>query len=238
MRVFFERIHAKSIDHGQAPVLLVAFGDSVTEGSMEHGLWESKSTYHFFVQQLLEQFFPGATFSTINAGFAGDTATKSLARLDRDVIHHDPDLVYVAFGLNDSIEGILKKEEFADALHQIVQRIRQNTTADIVLLTPSWMAQAASTRIHPEHQNFTSAVIATQTEGILAEYAQVIRQIATEEKVLLADVHREWDRLNGEGFPTDQWLTNGLNHPNAAGHRLAGLVVFNRIMDAFRKYRE
>lgn len=238
MKHFFERIHAKSLNHGEAPVLIAAFGDSVTEGNMEHGLWDSEAVYHSVTQRLMESFFPGSTFSTINAGFSGDTAARSIVRLDRDVIRHHPDLVFVAFGLNDSLEGNSGKELFVGALNTIVERIRHNTQAAIILVTPPMMAHQPSNRIHSVHQDFSSTVIAAQSSGMLAEYAELIRSVAKEQEILLADVYREWDRLDRSGFPTDQWLINGLNHPGVAGHRLAALVVFNTVMAAYQKFQE
>ena len=46
----------------------------------------------------------------INAGISGHTTTEGLARLDRDVLQHKPDLVTVSFGLNDMIR--VPEEQF------------------------------------------------------------------------------------------------------------------------------
>jgi lysophospholipase L1-like esterase len=43
--------------------------------------------------------------SVLNAGLGGENASGALARLERDVIRHDPHLVTVCLGLNDSRSG-------------------------------------------------------------------------------------------------------------------------------------
>jgi xylose isomerase len=73
-------------------------------------------------------------------------------------------------------------------------------------------------------------IIRAQTDGTLGQYAEAIRQIAGEEKTYLADVHREWENLAGDGLDTDVWLVNGLNHPDHRGHKLACSIVLNEIL--------
>ena len=49
----------------------------------------------------LKQIHPKADVTMINAGISGHTTVNALARIDRDVISHQPDVVTVMFGLND-----------------------------------------------------------------------------------------------------------------------------------------
>ena len=44
----------------------------------------------------------------INAGIPGNTTQDALARLDRDVLAHRPDIVLVTLGGNDLLKGIPK----------------------------------------------------------------------------------------------------------------------------------
>lgn len=237
MKRFFERIASKAQDPRQPPVFIVALGDSVTQGVMEHRFLDSSSVYHRVLQQRLEEYFPSTTFSTINAGVSGDNAAGGLARLDRDVISHHPDLVLVAFGLNDSLGGSEGITNFGTALEAIIRRIQAETDSDLVLLTPPLMASRRSHRIHPDHLAFANDIIRAQTSGALTEYAGIIRTVARQHAITLADIHTEWKRLAAEGVDTDTWLVNGLNHPTADGHRLAAAIVFDALLTVQRHHQ-
>lgn len=232
MNRFFERIAGKAKDPAQPPVLIVAFGDSVTQGVMEHRRLDSSAVFHRIVQGRLEGHFPATTFSTINAGVAGDNVARALQRLERDVIRHQPDLVFVAFGLNDSLGGTEGLRTFTLGLEDIISRIRRETEADILLLTPPFMATRRGGKIHPEHQEHADEIIGAQTSGALMEYASAIREIGLRHNATVADVHEEWTQLSDRGLDTDLWLVNGLNHPGPDGHLLAASIVFHELLAA------
>lgn len=230
MSRFFQRVREKAKDVSQKPVVIVAFGDSVTQGVMEHRLLDSGGVYHRLFQEELEIFSPSTTFSTINAGVSGGTARQAVERLERDVLGHDPDLVLVAFGLNDSLGGVEGLPDFSAALGEIIKRVRAKTSAEVMLITPPFMATRRSARIHPEHDPMADNIIRTQTEGILGRYAETIRHIAAKEKTGLTDIHREWKRLAEDGLDTDLWLINGLNHPDRRGHKFASRILFHAVI--------
>lgn len=232
MNRFFDRISQKARNPSEAPVLTVAFGDSVTQGVMEHRRLDSAAVFHRLLQVRLEEIFAATTFSTINAGVSGDNVTGALMRLDRDVIRHQPDLVQVAFSLNDSLRGLAGLKIFEDGLETIVTRIRRETEAGVLLLTPPFMATRRSERIHPEHSEHAEEIINAQTTGVLAQYAQTIRTVGLRHALPVADIHREWTRLSADGFDTDVWLVNGLNHPGPDGHHLTAGVVLHTLLAA------
>ena len=230
MQHFFDRIQEKSRDFSKPTVRIVAFGDSVTQGVMEQHVLDSSSVYHRQVQRKLEDIYPTASFSTFNAGVSGDNVTNALKRLERDVLSQRPDLVLIAFGLNDSLKGEPGLAEFSAGLSEMVLTIRKETEADIMLLTPPFMARKPSFRIHPDHLGMADAIITIQSTGVLERYADVIRAIAREHNIPLADIHKEWARLAASGLDTDVWLINGLNHPDHRGHRLAAHLVFHHLL--------
>lgn len=231
MKQFFQRIRDKARDVSQAPVLIVAYGDSVTQGAMQPHVLDAEGVYHRLLEKELAGFFPSTTFSTINAGVSGASAAQALERLERDVLRHDPDLVLIAFGLNDSLGGLEGLAKFEDALREMITRIRLETSAAVILLTPPFMARRDNARIHPDNITFKECIIRAQTDGTLARYAQAIREIASAMGTGLADIHQEWERLAGGGLDTDVWLANGLNHPDRQGHQLGCRVIFNAIFN-------
>lgn len=232
MKHFFERITCKARDPNEAPVLIVALGDSVTQGVMEHRRLDPASVYHRILQHHLEAHYPATTFSTINAGVSGDTASGACSRLDRDVIRHQPDLVIVGFGSNDSVRGIERLPQFESDMEEIIRRVRSETSADLLLMTPPFMANRSDGLIHPDHVIYTEEIVTSQTRGILTEFARAVRKLGAKHQIPIADTHSEWERLAADGLDTDIWLVNGLNHPGPDGHRLAANLAFHAILTA------
>jgi len=230
MKRFLQRIAEKARDVSQPPIVTVALGDSVTQGVMQHHMLDSRHVYHRQLQDHLEAFFPATSFSTFNAGVSGDNVINALSRVNRDVLARDPDLVLIAFGLNDSLKGVAGLAEFQNGLSSIVDMIRQGSKAEVLLVTPPFMAKRESFRIHAEHLSMAALIIETQNSGVLARYAAAIREVAHQTGAPLADVHAEWQRLASDGLDTDVWLINGLNHPDPRGHKLASLLVFHAIL--------
>lgn len=235
MNRFQSRIREKALDAAAPPIITVAFGDSVTQGVAEHRRLDPPGAYHALLQRGLEDHYPTTTFSTLDAGVAGSTARQALSRLERDVIRHQPDLVLIAFGLNDAVGGgDAKLPEFEAALREIVATTHARTEADIVLLTPPHMAtRRHAHRIHPEHEAVADSIITAQTSGTLARYADAIRSLGhrlSGPRLMLADIHSEWTRLRETGTDTDLWLVNGLNHPDARGHRLSATLLLSALI--------
>lgn len=230
---FYRRIEENARNPQEPALMIIALGDSVTQGVTEHRLREPAAGCHRELRRRLEEFFPTTTFNLLNAGVGGQTAGQGLARLERDVISHRPDLVIIGFGLNDAVQGIDGLPLFEEALARTIGEIRERTSADLVLMTPPFMATRHSFRVHPGHDPFAAKIIGAQNDGTLAAYAGAIRKLSARHGVPLADVYAEWARLSRNGLDTDLWLVNGLNHPGERGHRLAATVLFRTVLSGW-----
>lgn len=215
----------------KAAVNIVAFGDSVTQGAMELGVLKPKAVYHYLLQEALESFFPVTTFNTINSGVSGETTLQAGERLECDVLCHRPDLVLVAFGLNDSVDGVEAIPVFKDRLSGFVREIYQQTSAAVVLLSPPAMATKKSARIHPKHESVADLLIDIQTSGVMKKYAEAVGEVAAENETLFADIYTAWERLREDGFDCDTWIANGLNHPDERGHSYAHTVLWRALFE-------
>jgi acyl-CoA thioesterase I len=230
---FQARIAEKARDVSASPVLLVAFGDSVTQGYTSANTIEPKYVYHQRLKEKLEIRYPLTTLSVINAGVAGFTAEGSLARLNRDVIRYQPDLVLIAFGLNDAV--VLGKgglERFQKALQSMIDKVRTETKSDIILLTPNFMVTADNANIHPSERHYLEGLLSVQMRGVLTLYADVIRKAATNNNLPFADVYQVWSDLAANGTDTNMMLANGLNHPSAEAQKIPAELVFQLIVNA------
>ena len=96
--------------HAQAPVKIVAFGDSLTAG---YGLPDNQG----FVPRLQAALAAkGIAADVQNAGVSGDTASDGLARLDWSV-PEGTEAVILELGANDMLRGF-KPEVTRDALER------------------------------------------------------------------------------------------------------------------------
>jgi lysophospholipase L1-like esterase len=77
---------------------MVALGDSNTE--QNH--WTGAGLNWLGMVSVNIRFVCRNGYTVINSGVSGDTAAGALERIDRDVLRFAPDLVIIAFGLNDS----------------------------------------------------------------------------------------------------------------------------------------
>lgn len=134
------------------------FGDSIFAG---HGLApEQRVVFH------LRDLRPGVEF--IPAGVADETAVDGLARVDAVAA----DLVFVEFGLNDSINGIGAKLTAA-ALKKIVLRLQAKGSAVVLVeaLVPEtsrWPARV--------HQAGLARAIADETSAAFQQDIMVVTE--------------------------------------------------------------
>ena len=132
---------------------LVAFGDSTTASADE---WAPS------IKEVYAQCLPrtlathGIQAEVVNAGIGDTTTRQGRERLDGDVRIHDPDIVIIQFGINDSwidadlgrAEPRLTREEFRDNLLYIIRTLREDA-AQVILMTPNpmrWEARPGSRR--------------------------------------------------------------------------------------------
>lgn len=232
-----QRIRQKAKDSKIEPVLIVAFGDSVTMGATALETFDFEAVYHNRLKRLLEKRYPKTVFSVINAGVGGETAAVSLSRLDRDVIRHRPDLVLVGFGLNDAGGGgVAGLEKFRFLLRKIIKKIQSKTDAEIVLLTPNFMNTSDNTNVADAHrkQGLPTKFAKCQNAGVPALYAETICCIGQEFNIPVADVYREWETLSACGMDTNLLLANGLNHPIPEAHRIPAELIMKHIDPGYR----
>lgn len=181
------------------PLHIVALGDSNTEIN-----WTSRGHLNW-VGLMAAGLFEGGgglRHRIHNAGVSGNTALDGLARLEEDVLRHNPDLVIISFGLNDFSR--YAPEETAGALRSIIRRIREAGNSSILLRTPQPLFDAENNQwlVPPE----------------LAATVNAIRRVADEENISILDHLALWT-LSPQPHTPAHYSYNRL-HPNEFGHRL------------------
>ncbi|MCK9382596.1 MAG: GDSL-type esterase/lipase family protein [Sulfuritalea sp.] len=213
-------------------IRMVAYGDSITAGAeaSDSGLifWDRWATS-------LRKKYPRAIIETVNSGMRGTAMEGGVQELSAKVIAHRPDLVLIGFGMNDfslgeklsladklrakldwlrfriglgkdgARQGALPRV-FSDRLRMVIDRVRAETDAEIVLFStfppnPKW---------HFRKDNLA---------GIydMAAFAAATEQVAREKHCAFADVYHNWLQFAGKRKPEDL-LANNVNHPNDFGH--------------------
>jgi acyl-CoA thioesterase-1 len=172
---------------------IVAFGDSIVEGYRQPEGWPE-----ILGRKLGSRY---GDVRVLNAGISGNTAGDGNRRIRKDVLDHDPDLVLIAFGLNDMKNGV-SVSQFREELSSLVSGVSA-VGAQPVLLTTTRLQRGAGmlSRLNPEPFN------------------DAIRAVAEERDIPLIDVHDRFKGLN-----TPEYLMDAA-HPNMEGYRrLAGII--------------
>ena len=119
--------------------------------------------------------------NVVNAGVGSDTIKGGFRRLQRDVFKHDPDLVTISFGLNDT--GLLTPEEFDEFLVKTVDAIQAESKAKVLLVTSTPFVNS---------KHFWNSRFAEK--GGLDEYMDAnicakMRVLAEKHKLAICDLH-------------------------------------------------
>ena len=225
--------HLKTAVYPATGTPVIAFlGDSVTHGAFECIQGESAgcnfdfdAVYHTRLQRMLLTVNPWLPVSIINAGVAGDNAPMGLARLERDVIAHKPDICVVNFCLNDLSETV---EEYVAALREIFTRLREAGISPI-LLTPSML----NTYVHPDtipmYKEFAAVTAEWHRSGFMDTYVDAARALAGDMNIPVADAYARWKRMEAEGVDITACLSNYINHPSRELHQVFADVLFETL---------
>ena len=109
--------------------------------------------------------------------------------MDSQVLKHDPDLLIVAFGLND-VNGSL--EDYLNSLKAIFEKSLQ-AEIDTIFMTPN-MFNTHSGKVEPGEilEPLAEVFAKRQLKGVFDAYMDAARQICREENVTLCDCYAIW----------------------------------------------
>lgn len=218
----FPRLHQRLLDKAEHPgsrtVIYVAIGDSVTQGCLGMNEMTHHEVYHELLRRRIEVHYPTANFNVINSGVGGDTAHQSRNRWGRDVISYNPDLVTICFGLNDTHGGEAGLDEFKAAIRDLVELIRTETKAEVIILTTIMMMKADNPSVPEMYKSIASDFISIYEKGTLQIYNDALREYAAIYGVPILDVHAFWEAMDQAGIDIHTRLSNGINHPDIAFH--------------------
>ncbi|MFW6107381.1 MAG: SGNH/GDSL hydrolase family protein [bacterium] len=201
-------------------IRIVAFGDSTTHCVGKSGVREATAWRNLLAADLGRRL--ARPVEVLDAGVNADVASLALQRLDRDVLARRPHWVVVLFGTNDAgyfrpPDGVADTPRvplgrFEAALREIVRRIRE-APAGVVLCTSVPMSANYGLKDLPAYREHG-------LNYLVERYAAVIRRLAREQGLPLADVYQAF-----QGHPErDAFIPDGI-HPDPRGQRLIADTV-------------
>jgi lysophospholipase L1-like esterase len=182
------------------PLKVIAYGDSITAGG-EASRVELEYTPRW-IREVLKPKFPNSEITFENGATGGDTTAQGVQRLEQKVLTRSPDLVLIAFGMNDNNVSGVPLAQFQHNLRGMIADIRRRTGAEVILLStfppnPEWHFNS--------HQ--------------MQSYAKATKDVAAEVNAPYADVFGVWEKVLKRKDPSSL-LGNNINHPNDFGHWL------------------
>ena len=220
------------IEHG--PINIVVFGDSVTHGAVGAGEIDYETVYHNRLGKKINEVRNYVPVNVINAGIGGITAKDSLARIDSQVLSHNPDLIIVCFGLNDVN---LPLEEYINPLRTIFERCLESG-AEVIFMTPNMLNTRVVEGTEPQFYEYAKVTASYQNGGRMDTYMAAAIECAREAGVRVCDCYGEWKKLEAKGVDTTSLLANSINHPTRQMHELFADMLFDMIFDEENEYSE
>ena len=178
---------AARLKSGEA-LRIVAVGSSSTTG-----LWvvHTDGTYPEVMMRELAALRPQARIGVINSGRVGDTITGMVARFDRDVLAHRPELVIWQLGTNDVAWG-----GSATGVKDLIVsgvRVLKASGADVVLMDLQYAPMVLASSQHTIMQMAIAEVARQERVGLFSRYALMRRSV---ESGLPPGALVSWDGLH------------------------------------------
>jgi acyl-CoA thioesterase I len=193
------------------PLTICLTGDSISEGydaSGFHQLRPDQPPFGPLVAAGLRKR-SGANIQFHNFGTAGWTTEDALWDTERIALAQ-PDLVMVAFGMNDA--SYAGADEYMAHVSSLLTRIRADVPhVEFVLVSPMLPTPECDWLVHSRFGEYRDALAALAGEG-----------------VALADVTTLWTELVARKDP-HHLSGNGSNHPNDFGHRVYAQTILTTL---------
>ncbi len=154
------------------------------------------------IEQTLRIKYADRDIAVINAGVAGETSRDGLKRIGQ-LVNESQQVVVVGFGMNDWRTG-LGKEEFKRNMLKIVTDFEATGTR-VILSTIS--------------PGYVKSLV--KESRIIDAYNRVIKNIAQEKRIKIADVNSLWKK---EIKPIQKGLRDKI-HPNEIGYNIYHKVL-------------
>ncbi len=191
----------------QQMLKIALLGDSISAGANSSKLGEAppfQPAYPELLQLHLAARF-GGQVKLDNLAVGGTDTSWGLTQIDK-VLAAKPDLVILAFGMNDSAGR--SAEDYQANTRKMIAMIREKLPATEFILVASMLGNRDWTRLRHE---------------LFPQYRDALEQLCGP-GVALADLTSVWTEFLRRKNDWDQ-SGNGVNHPNDFGHRVYAQTI-------------
>ena len=189
------------------PLSLVVLGDSISTGLNASAVSQGppfQPGYPELVRRhLAETFQSEVTLTNLSVG--GTDTKWGLTQIDK-VVEARPDLVILAFGMNDSAGRAA--EEYQAHTEAMIAKTREKLPEAEFILVATMLGNPDWTRLKHE---------------LFPQYRDALAKLC-EPGIALADLTSIWSGFHALKQDCDQ-TGNGVNHPNDFGHRVYAQVI-------------
>lgn len=197
---------------------IVCLGDSITQQG------EAQGGYVWLIRKYLSTVYGGP--QVINAGIGGHRSNDMLARFDRDVLAHKPDMVTISVGVNDVWHGFYDNHPLGDGPRGIpLKDYRKNVEAMVE------KAKAAGVKVVLISTTVIHEDLSNRENAKLVGYNAALRDIARREGALFVDLQKPFRALirtyRSATGARDNLLTVDGVHMNPAGNKVMANTILN-----------
>lgn len=175
---------------------------------------------HFFVFKTNAQL--------INAGKGGNNTLDLLARVDKDVLIHQPELVILMVGTNDFLNSkkMIDYSAYKSNLTEIVKKLKSEGMT-LLIMSPPPVDSAYLFKRHDKN------LYVAAPNQILDSASQILQKIAFENDALFLNLFEKFSALDLPKHNEDLFFRNQMNsgvkdgvHPTALGYHFIAEQVF------------
>lgn len=188
---------------------LVFHGHSVPSGYGKTPEVHTLEAYPYLLLKKLKQAYGNAVINIITTSIGGENSEQGAKRFKKDVLTHQPDVLFIDYALNDRAIGLKRAKA---AMEQMI-RIALKNKIKVILMTPS-------TDLN---------VDITQSGNILGQFTKMLYGLADKYHIGLADSYAAYRKTAVSGNDLAPFMAQS-NHPNKKGH----LLIADEIMKWFK----
>ena len=178
---------------------VVFHGHSVPSGYFKTPQIKTMLSYPELTLRFLSEKYPNAVINAIKTCIGGENAVQGAARFDREVLTHQPDVLFIDYALNDRGAGLEKSRM---AWESMIEKALAGHIK-VVLFTPT--------------PDTTENIL--DTNAPLYRHTQQIIALADKYHIAVVDCYNAFRALAAEGKDIIEYMSQ-VNHPNALGHEV------------------
>ena len=201
---------------------LDAFHDCLKYGTKTVNRVRESQTWRSITARIMSDWVENGV-ELLNAGMAGDTSEKGLARLEHEVLAQSPDYAMVMFGTEDVLQGV-EISAYRTNLEKIVEGLSVRNIKP-VLLTPAPIS---------ERMTVTECTLAEvrRYQEKLAACVQEVRELADAQSLPLIDIYQYFrdNRLMYDHL-YEGWLPDGVAQTGMASFMAGELLPMLGVND-------